>query len=213
MSSVDQQFAAVFGAPVPFGLAVFAVAIAIWKAIAWAYGWRYGGTIEKLEAMLRLVAEERRTASDRENALASTVDSLKAEIAKSKAKIENTVAQQLENGAAKLASDFAQFRQANTAIDEALRRGAAVSSMGSSMFTEQQGMPLPLRLQVPVGQQWGTVQPKVPVSAEPKVTVAKPDVTSRSEYSSAALCGGRASKMLKARCRLPPNLQNSLAVK
>jgi hypothetical protein len=182
MLSVDQQFAAVFGAPVPFGLAVVAVAIAIWKAIAWAYAWRYGGTIEKLEAMLRLVAEERRIASDRESTLATTVDSLKAEIAKSKAKIENTVAQQLENGAAKLASDFAQLRQANTAIDEALRRGTAVSSMGSSMFTEQQGVPLPLRLQVPVGQQWGAVQPKVPVAEEPRVKVAeKPSVTSRSE--------------------------------
>jgi hypothetical protein len=190
MPSVDQQFAAVFGAPVPFGLAVFVVAIAIWKAIAWAYGWRYGGTIEKLEAMLRLVAEERRTASDRENTLASTVDSLKAtadslkaELEKSKIKIEAKVARQLETSTIQLATDFARLREANTGIDEALRRGAAVTTMGSSMFTEQQhGTPLPLRLQVPVGQQWGAVQPKVPVAGEPKVTVAeKPNVTSRSE--------------------------------
>ena len=46
MSSVDQQFAAVFGALVPFLLAVSVVAAGIWTAIAWAYGWRYGGTIE-----------------------------------------------------------------------------------------------------------------------------------------------------------------------
>jgi len=50
MSSVDQQFAAVFGALVPFLLAVSVVAAGIWTAIAWAYGWRYGGTIEHLEA-------------------------------------------------------------------------------------------------------------------------------------------------------------------
>jgi len=104
MSSVDQQFAAVFGALVPFLLAVSVVAAGIWTAIAWAYGWRYGGTIEHLEAQLRLVAEERRIASNRENALASTVDSLKttvesltAELAKSKAKIEDGVARQLES--------------------------------------------------------------------------------------------------------------------
>jgi len=182
MPSVDRQFAAVFGAPVPFGLAIFAVAIGIWTVIAWAYGWRYGGRIEHLEAMLRLVAEERRIASDRENALASTVDSLKAELEKSKPKIEAQVARQLESSTAKLATDFAQFRQANTAIDEALRRGAALSSMGSSMFTSTGQEAGPLTLRVPPGQQT-YVHPVLPMGhQEPKVRVQeKPNVTGRSE--------------------------------
>jgi hypothetical protein len=179
--SVADQFGAALSAPVPFLLAVVAVGIVIWKVIQWAYGWRYGGTIEKLEAMLRLVAEERRIASDRENALASTVDSLKATVAElenSKPKIEFKTARQLESGTAELATNFARLRQANTAIDEALQRAAAVTTMGSSMFTtEQQAGPLTLRAPV-------NVHPVLPGGhdPEPKVTVAKkPDVTQRSE--------------------------------
>src|SRR5262249_45646366 len=118
MPSVDQQFAAVFGAPLPFVLAVVVVGIGIWKAIAWLYQWRYGGTIEHIEAMLRLVAEERRIASDRENNLASTVNSLTAELAKTTGKTEDKVVRQVENSTVKLKSEFDQLRQANNAVDD-----------------------------------------------------------------------------------------------
>jgi hypothetical protein len=172
MPSVGDQFAAVFGALVPFTLAVGTVAVVIWKAISWLYAWRYGGVIERLEAQLRLVEVERRIASDRENNLASTVNSLVAELSKSKAEIEDKVVRRLEG---KLKSDFDQLRQANNAVDEAVRRATIATTTATSTFFGPTVTVMPQPAPV-------TVQPVTPVAGDPTIRVAeKPTVTSRSE--------------------------------
>src|SRR5579863_5878382 len=78
--STSDQFVAVLNAPLPFFLALLAVSVILWGVIRWAYQWRYDGTIEMLNAMLRLAAEENRIAKDRQAASSDTVKKLTEEM-------------------------------------------------------------------------------------------------------------------------------------
>jgi hypothetical protein len=48
LPTVSEQFAFALSAPLPFAMAVLAVAVVIWGLIRWLYQWRYDGVIEKL---------------------------------------------------------------------------------------------------------------------------------------------------------------------
>ena len=72
--------------PIPFGLAVVAVAVILWRFLQWQYQWRYDGTIEKLNAMLRLAAEENRIAKQKQDELNDTATNLAQEIEALRAK-------------------------------------------------------------------------------------------------------------------------------
>ena len=130
MPTVQQQLSYVLNAPVPFFLTLVAAAIAIWSVIRWAYQWRYDGKIEKLEAMLRLAAEENRIAKERYADAKAVIDEL--EKAKAGEKSNETVTQEFSK--LRLAIDSAL--KANTAVDDTLRRGAAftASTVGHSPF-------------------------------------------------------------------------------
>lgn len=121
--SAADQFAAVLSAPLPFALAVVAVAVLIWKAIQWAYQWRYDGVIEQLNAMLRLAAEENRKEKDKQNELAATVKKLESQEAK-KGADQSPVFKDLSK-------QLIELSRANTAVDDALRRGFSVTPAGA----------------------------------------------------------------------------------
>ncbi len=141
---VSGQFAAALSAPLPFLLAVLAVSLAIWGALRWAFHWRYDGVIEQLNATLRLIAEENRIAKERRADLAATVKELNDEIASLKdLKDVQPLIQDLSRLTLAADSQLAQLGKANTAVDDALRRGATFT-MGSMMFPLA-GTPLVLR--------------------------------------------------------------------
>ena len=109
-------------------LTLVAAAIAIWSEIRWAYQWRYDGKIEKLEAMLKLAAEENRIAKERYADAKAVIDEL--EKAKSGEGAKDTVTQELSK--LRLAIDSAL--KANTAVDDTLRRGAAFTASTAGHF-------------------------------------------------------------------------------
>jgi peptidoglycan hydrolase CwlO-like protein len=89
MPSVSDQWSAVFAAPVPFFLAVVAVATVIWAAILW----RYKGVNEKraeLYDLLNRKAElDTQVAAKAQNELKETVASLEAQKASLTTEIED----------------------------------------------------------------------------------------------------------------------------
>ena len=130
MPTVQDQLGFALNAPIPFFLTQVAAAIAIWSVIRWAYQWRYDGKIEKLEAMLKLAAEENRIAKDRYADAKALIDEL--EKANAGEGVKDTVTQDFSK--LRLAIDSAL--KANTAVDDTLRRGAAftASTVGHSPF-------------------------------------------------------------------------------
>jgi hypothetical protein len=138
--------------------------------------------------MLRLAAEENRIEKDKQSELDATVKKLSGELERLKAEKPHDKSLQptlhdLTELAVRATAELRQLRQANTAVDDALRRGAAVTTMGSSLFSGQQGVVV--QPQGPVGQQT-FVHPVVPgghqSTDQPTVRVAeKPNATSRSE--------------------------------
>ena len=128
MPTVQEQLSFALNAPVPFFLTLVAAAIAIWSVIRWAYQWRYDGKIEKLEAMLRLAAEENRIAKERYADAKAVIDEL--EKAKAGEGAKDTVTQELSK--LRLAIDSAL--KANTAVDDTLRRGAAFTASTAGHF-------------------------------------------------------------------------------
>jgi hypothetical protein len=135
MPTISDQFAAAFSALIPFTLAVLAVTAMIWRA----FQWRYDGVIEKLNAMLRLAAEENRIQKERQTDLAT-------DLAAAEKKLDEFVKVKGAEGAPDLKplkQDLSKLRlavesasQANTAVDEALRRGATVTGAGSLTFSQ-----------------------------------------------------------------------------
>jgi hypothetical protein len=134
--SVSDQFAAVLSAPLPFGLALLAVSVAMWGGLKWAFHWRYDGVIEQLNATLRLIGEENRIAKETEAKLTAKVKELETGDFKDRKDVIQD-----------LSRLTAQLGQANTAVDDAVRRGATLTIGGSPMFP-QAGTPLPLRASV-----------------------------------------------------------------
>ena len=128
MPTVQEQLSFALSAPVPFFLTLVAAAIAIWSVIRWAYQWRYDGKIEKLEAMLKLAAEENRIAKERYADAKAVIDEL--EKAKAGEGAKDTVTQELSK--LRLAIDSAL--KANTAVDDTLRRGAAFTASTAGHF-------------------------------------------------------------------------------
>jgi ABC-type transport system involved in cytochrome c biogenesis permease subunit len=121
MPSVQQQLSFVLNAPVLFFLTQAAVTIAIWSLIRWLYQWRYDSKTEQLEAMLRLAAEENKIAKERYADAKALID----ELGKDKGEVQgakDTVTQEK----LRLAIDSAV--KANAAVDETLRRGAALTA-------------------------------------------------------------------------------------
>jgi hypothetical protein len=128
MPTAQEQLSFALNAPVPFFLTLVAAAIAIWLVIRWAYQWRYDGKIEKLEAMLKLAAEENRIAKERYTDAKVVIDEL--EKAKAGEGEKGTVTQELSK--LRLAIDSAL--KANTAVDDTLRRGAAFTASTAGHF-------------------------------------------------------------------------------
>ena len=128
MPTVQEQLSFALNAPVPFFLTLVAAAIVIWSVIRWAYQWRYDGKIEKLEAMLKLAAEENRIAKERYADAKAVIDEL--EKAKAGEKSNETVTQEFSK--LRLAIDSAL--KANTAVDDTLRRGAAFTASTAGHF-------------------------------------------------------------------------------
>jgi hypothetical protein len=134
------QFAAALSAPIPFIFAVVAVAIALFAGLLWAFRWRYDGVIEKLEAVIRLATEENRIAKEREKDLRNSREELSAKLAELTKEIETketsdtkrvlAVVDDLSKLSLTFDKQLFQVAQSNTAIDEALRRGAAVTAGG-----------------------------------------------------------------------------------
>jgi hypothetical protein len=99
---------------------------------------------------------------------------LTAELSKSKAEIEDKVVRRLED---KLKSDFAQLRQANNAVDEAVRRATIATTTATSTFFGTRPTVTVMPQPAPV-----TVQPITTVAGDPTIQVAKkPSATSVSE--------------------------------
>jgi hypothetical protein len=133
--TLADQFAAALSAPIPFLLAVLAVAFAIWGVVRWAYQWRYDGTIERLEAMLRLVAEERRIAKESESGLRVEIEGLNEEVEKlrvqkSEDKALQPIIKEVLRRTLSVDSELARVNEANTAVDNALRRAATGTAAG-----------------------------------------------------------------------------------
>jgi len=123
--NILDQFAAVLSAPLPFLLALLAVSIAILGVLRWAFHWRYDGVIEQLNATLRLIAEENRIVKERRADLAATVKELNDKIAGFKDRKDvQPLIQDLSKLTLAADSQLAQLGRANTAVDDALRRGA-----------------------------------------------------------------------------------------
>jgi hypothetical protein len=131
------QFAAALSAPMPFIFAVFAVGVALFAGLLWAFRWRYDGVIEQLDAMIRLAAEENRIQKERENdlrALGAEFRTKLAELEEIETKQPTSHGKRVVEDLSKLSLTFDrrldQLGQSNTATDEALRRGAAVTTGG-----------------------------------------------------------------------------------
>jgi len=104
-----EQFAAAINAPVPFFLAVIAVAVAIWKAMEWAYRQR----LELWQTMHQAAVKDAEYAKEREAALDATLKNL-SEKTKDYPEIEPTVAT--------ANSQFTKLREANTELFDTLNR-------------------------------------------------------------------------------------------
>jgi hypothetical protein len=76
MPSVSDQFLSVFVAPLPFVLAMAAIAVAIWKAMEW----RYRGIIELWQTMHTQVANEADIAKARSAELNDKVATLEKDV-------------------------------------------------------------------------------------------------------------------------------------
>ena len=130
MPTASDQFLAVLNAPLPFALALLAVAVVIWGGLRFLYQWRYDGVIEKLNAMLRLAAEENRIQKDRQadtEADLTEVEKKLDELVKAKGAEGGAELQSLKEDLSKLRLAVESSSSANTAVDDALRRGAALT--------------------------------------------------------------------------------------
>lgn len=141
--SPADQFTAAFNAWIPFSLAVLVVGVAIWQFVRWAYAWRYDGTIEQLNAMLRLAAAENETAKDREQRLRETIDELTTKVRNLQSGGADTVplVQDLSRLTLRADTQLTQLRTANSAIEEALKRGATITTMGAPYGFFWRGVP------------------------------------------------------------------------
>jgi ribonuclease HI len=78
--AVEQQFAAVLGAPLPFFLALFAVLVPVCIFIWRAMEWRYRGIIDATQTMHELARKQHQVATDNEVRLQATLADWKATI-------------------------------------------------------------------------------------------------------------------------------------
>jgi uncharacterized protein (DUF3084 family) len=144
LPSVSEQFAAALSALIPFLLAVGLVSAGIWKFIQYLYRWRYDGQIEQLETALRVAKEwngiqkERQDASDKTvNKLADDLEAVRTKLAAQGAGEAEAVLDltPLDEGVKTLQLEVKSASEANTAVDEALRRGATVTGSGGLSFS------------------------------------------------------------------------------
>jgi hypothetical protein len=139
MPSVSDQWSAVFAAPVPFFLAVVAVAVVIWAAMLW----RYKGVNEKraeLYDLLNRKAElDNQVAVKAQNELKETVASLEAQIEHLQAQAQIDQAQKDQLGE-KLALAFRQLgtlSEANNAVSRTLSDSRRLMSWPSPDYSSQ----------------------------------------------------------------------------
>jgi hypothetical protein len=155
LPTTADQFAAALSAPIPFLFAVGVVAVTIFGGLLWAFRWRYDGVIEKLEAMIRLVAEENRIAKVREDDLRASREELRTKLdeltdeieklkdSKSDAKRVRAVVEDISKLSLTFDQQLSQLGQSNTAIDQALRLGAAATTGVGFPWQVVGGQPLP----------------------------------------------------------------------
>jgi hypothetical protein len=133
LPSVGDQFAAVLNAPLPFLLALAAVAFVVWRA----FEWRYAGVTEKTKSLWELAEHDAKAAKEREAELKETVQKLTEELSDIRNKKDAELADKLvkiEKVAAEVATQVKELEKANNAVSETVRRGAV--SSGATIILE-----------------------------------------------------------------------------
>jgi hypothetical protein len=123
LPSVTDQFFAVLNTPIPFFLAVMAIAWGIWRAMEW----RYQGIIDLTKTMHQLAQTEAQTGKAKQVELEATVKSLKEELTNFAERNKGDQAlqpaiQDLSRLTLTAQSQLEQLGQANNAVSNALTR-------------------------------------------------------------------------------------------
>jgi hypothetical protein len=78
--NASDQLSAALSAPIPFFVAIFAVAIGIWGIVWKAFDWRYAGIIEQTKSMLELARAENESFKNKYSESEATIKSLQNKI-------------------------------------------------------------------------------------------------------------------------------------
>jgi hypothetical protein len=134
LPSVADQFAAVLNAPLPFLLALAAVAYFVWRA----FEWRYAGVIEKTRSLWELAEHDAAGAKKRETDLKETVQELTDELSNIREDAEPVdkrafvaALEKAKKAAAELGAQMQELEQANNAVSDTVRRGAVSAGVVS----------------------------------------------------------------------------------